>query len=80
METNYAFQTRASLLHNVTPTDMESIGQHTRSYKQAQDQDDAVLLLDLNRARCASSSPTNHHLQLPPYNDVGHSVTKYAKV
>ena len=65
---------------NVIPTDMQTVGQHPRSYKQTQDQDDAVLLLYLNRARSASRSNFNCPFELATYNNGGHSVTQYAKV
>ena len=65
---------------NVTPTDMRIVSEHTRSYEQAQDQDGVVILLDLNRSRCASRFPSNLPLQLPPYNNGGYSGARYAKV
>ena len=65
---------------NVTTTDMRTVSQHPHSYEQAQDQDDAVLLLDLNRGRSASRSNFNHPFELAAYNTGGHSPAEYAKV
>ena len=55
---------------NVTPTNMGPVSEHTRSYKEAQDQDGAKLLLDFNRAQRAPTAHMNHELQLSTYNGV----------